>query len=301
VGGHCRKQSPPPFILDPLLGLSKLFTAIIDKFFYIVYHQIMIKGDIIRDLRGEGEYSQEFLAEELGISRPTYVAIEKGEKELTITQAQKLASIFGMSLNDLIAGKKPVVRVSLQKGDKKNTFLENKEIRISVPQKKIDKFKEILLYILEKAGSKPNIGITALYKLLYFIDFDYYEKFEEQLIGATYIKNHFGPTPIEFKKISDEMIVGGELEQVKSKYFQREQTKFIPIRKANVSILNGQEIKHVDEVLARLSDKNALELTEYSHKDVPWLTAKDGETLDYEAVFYRTTDTSVRDYGDDNL
>ena len=70
-----------------------------------------------------------------------------------------------------------------------------------VKPENLKKFKEVLLYILSKVGSKPNVGETVLYKLLYFIDFDYYEKFEEQFIGATYIKNHYGPTPIEFKKI----------------------------------------------------------------------------------------------------
>ena len=46
-------------------------------------------------------------------------------------------------------------------------------IRISVPQKKLDKFKEVLLYILERVGSKSNVGMGVIYKLLYFIDFDY--------------------------------------------------------------------------------------------------------------------------------
>jgi len=32
--------------------------------------------------------------------------------------------------------------------------------------------------------------MTVLYKILYFIDFDYYEKYEEQLMGALYIKNN---------------------------------------------------------------------------------------------------------------
>ncbi len=47
-----------------------------------------------------------------------------------------------------------------------------------------------LLYVLNKVGCKYNVGETVLYKLLYFIDFDFYEKYEEQLIGATYVKNH---------------------------------------------------------------------------------------------------------------
>lgn len=87
-------------------------------------------------------------------------------------------------------------------------------IRINIPQKNIGKFKEVLLYILNKIGSKPNIGETVIYKLLYFIDFNYYEKYEEQLIGATYIKNHHGPTPKEFKKVINEMIKKGEIMKV---------------------------------------------------------------------------------------
>lgn len=54
---------------------------------------------------------------------------------------------------------------------------QKQEIRVSVPQKKLDKFKEVLLYVLGKVGSKPNVGETVLCKLLYFIDFDYYEKY----------------------------------------------------------------------------------------------------------------------------
>ena len=55
-------------------------------------------------------------------------------------------------------------------------------------------------------------------------------------------------------------------------------------------------MRHIDEVLARLGDKNAKELSEYSHEDTPWLVAKENQPLDYEAVFYRTPKTSVRNY-----
>lgn len=57
-------------------------------------------------------------------------------------------------------------------------------LRISGPQKNVKKFKETLLYLLTRAGGKPNVGETVLCKLLYFIDFDHYEKYEERLVGA---------------------------------------------------------------------------------------------------------------------
>ena len=90
----------------------------------------------------------------------------------------------------------------------------------------------------------------------------------------------------------------GEIEEVKSKYFTHEQKKYLPLKRANLSLLTGREIEHIDEVLARLSDKNANEISEYSHNDVPWLTRKSGEALSYESVFYRDEKYSVRNYED---
>ena len=257
----------------------------------------MIKHKFLKEMRDINGISQAFLAEKIGVSRASYIEIEKGVKELTISEASKIADIFNISLEELIAGKiVSDIKVSLQdKSDKK----ERQEIRIDVPQKNLKKFKEVLLYILEKVGGKSNVGMTVLYKLLYFVDFDYYEKFEEQLIGATYIKNHFGPTPVEFKKIVESMEEKGELETVRSKYFQHEQTKYLPRRGSDISVLNAKEIKHIDEVLARFGDKNAKELSDYSHKDIPWIGTKDGEIIKYESVFYRTPETSVRIYDED--
>ena len=93
----------------------------------------------------------------------------------------------------------------------------------------------------------------------------------------------------------------GELETVKSKYFLHEQTKYLPRREPDISVLSAREIKHIDEVLARLSDKNAKELSDYSHKDIPWLITKDNQPIKYEGVFYRTEETSVREYEPDEL
>lgn len=155
----------------------------------------------IQQQRKKRELTQEYLAVALGISRPTYMQIERGERELTITEAKKLASVLGISLEDFLNEREEALPVvNLEKG-KKTRIVKKKEIRISIPQEKADKFKQTLLYILKKIGGKSNIGQTMLYKLLYFIDFDYYEIYEEQLTGAKYIKNTYGPTPVMFAKI----------------------------------------------------------------------------------------------------
>ena len=253
-------------------------------------------GDFIFKQRKKNNLSQEFLASKIGVSRPTYVQVEQDERELTISEAQKLASVFNMSLEDLLSANQKEIEVDF--GEDKNNKETKPEMRIIMPQANVKKFKEVLLYLLEKVGARPNIGETAIYKLLYFIDFDYYEKFEEQLIGATYIKNHFGPTPVEFTKITNQMIEMGEIEKIKSSYFQHDQKKYLPRRTANLKVLSGQEIQHIDEVLGRLAWKNAAELSDYSHTDTPWLVHKIGEKISYETVFRRDNDHSVRSYND---
>jgi transcriptional regulator with XRE-family HTH domain len=254
----------------------------------------------IQQLRKKHNLTQEFLASELGISRPTYAQIEQGEHDLTIPEAKKLAGIFGISLEDFLQEKNPDLAVSIEK-EGKPVKKEKQEIRISIPRQKIDKFKQVLLYIIKKIGGKQNMGMTALYKILYFIDFDYYEKYEEQLMGLVYIKNHYGPTPLLFENIVEKMVKNKEIELIKSKFYQYPQNKYLinPEIEPDLSILNGREKEHIDEELRRLSDLTATRLSELSHKDVPWISAENGQPLDYESVFYRTEDTSVRDYGNE--
>ena len=266
-----------------------------DNIYTLIIKNMLAK--FIQIQRNKRNLTQEYLASKLGISRPTYIQIEQGIRELTINEARKIADILEISFDDFLKEQDVSIEVNLEK-ENKNMDTKN-EIRINVPQKNLEKFKEVLLYVLSKIGGKPNVGETVIYKLLYFIDFDFYEKYEEQLIGATYIKNHHGPTPIEFKKISEEMIKNGDMIQVTGKYFNYDQKKYLPVREADLTKLkDARELQHIDEVLARLGDKNTTELSEYSHDDVPWITAKDGKVLDYEAVFYRTPKTSVRNYDD---
>lgn len=251
----------------------------------------------IKKLREAAGFSQDSIASRLGISRPTYIQVEKGERDLSLIEAIQMSEILNISIEELIGGKKEAgARIDIEKDQ---AAKPKQDIRISVPQKNIKKFKQVLLYILSKVGAKPNVGETVIYKLLYFIDFDYYEKFEKQLTGATYIKNHYGPTPVEFKVVVDEMQRVGEVEAVKSKFFQHEQKKYLPLKEPDLSQLDAQEMAHIDDVLARLSDKSASDLSRYSHEDVPFKVHNPGEIISYETVFYRDNKYSVRSYDDE--
>jgi transcriptional regulator with XRE-family HTH domain len=254
-------------------------------------HQL---GAKIKHLRSQHSLNQQKLAEVLGVPRPAISQIENGIRSVTAEELVKLSKIFSLTVDSLLdLHSEPEVVLPKKGAGKKKP---KQEIRINVPQKNLEKFKEVLLYILDKVGSKANIGETVIYKLLYFIDFNFYEKHEEQLMGAQYMKNRYGPTPVEFAKIVDQMVKNHEVEKVKSKYFEHPQTKYLPLRKPDLSNLTAGELTVIEDVLNRLSDMNAKQISDYSHDDIPWKTAKEGEIIEYESVFYRTPGYSVREY-----
>ncbi len=250
----------------------------------------------IKALREQHCYTQFELARELGISRQTLSKYENGITQPKPEHIKKLAEIFHVDCNCILLNEAPKSHhYEISPSDQS----EPVEMRINIPQKNIEKFKQVFLYILQEVGAKPNIGQTVLYKLLYFIDFDYYELYEEQLMGLSYIKNTYGPTPVDFTRIIREMESAGQLEEIETKHFNKRMKKYIPIVRPDLSLLTGRELESINTVLHRHSDKNATEISAYSHLDVPWIITADRQAIDYESVFYRTPETSVRQYPDE--
>ena len=249
---------------------------------------------VLKNLRESHSFSQEELDAKLEVRRQTYIKYESGAIEMPLEVIRKAARIFDVSYDCLIDNELPSEpEYDIQKSE---SVPEKTGIRISIPENNIEKFKQVFLYILSKVGAKPNVGQTVLYKLLYFIDFDYYELYEKQLMGLSYIKNTYGPTPVDFAKLIKQMEAAGQIEEIKTKYYQHDMTKYLPIIEPDLELLSARELEFIDKELEKHSSKSASELSALSHKDIPWIGAKDKEVLDYESVFYRTPETSVREY-----
>src|SRR5574344_927656 len=211
--------------------------------------------NILKQLRDEKKYSQEDIAKKIGISRQTYNKYENFETKPTLEVVEKLAKLYDVDYSCIIDNKMPEKIV--YNVVKENCEKDESDIRIDIPSNNIEKFKQVFIYILNKVGAKPNVGQTVLYKLLYFIDFDYYELFEKQLMGLHYIKNTYGPTPVDFAKLTKEMEDAEEIEELRTKYFAHEMTKYLPLVEPDLSLLSAQELAHIDKVLEKHSDKTA--------------------------------------------
>jgi len=249
-------------------------------------------GQRISELRKSKGFSQFDLAKMLDISRPSLTQIELGKRNLTAIEIKKIADILFISLDKLLSSNYSLSELMIDE----ETITKETQLRISIPKLNANKFKDILLYILEKCAGKPNVGETLLYKLLYFSDFNYYEIYEEHLSGAEYRKLPYGPVPQKLDSIINQMIANKQLQRFKTDYHGYPQTRYIPLSKPNLSNLKASEKDVIDKVIDQYSDWSASAISDYSHKDMPWLATKDGEAIDYELAFYRETPYSVRNY-----
>jgi transcriptional regulator with XRE-family HTH domain len=253
-------------------------------------------GQRIAGLRKMKGLSQKDLSESVRISRPSLTQIENGNRNVDIMELQRLSVVLGFSLDEFMSedftGVQDVVSIAEKKSKK------NRE-RISVPTLQVNKFKNVLLYILERCAGKPNVGETVLYKLLYFSDFNYYELYEEHMTGAMYRKLPYGPVPQKMDAIINQLIDKGQLQRVKTEYHGYSQVRYLPLEKPDLTELRASEKEIIDRVIDQMSDWSASAISNYSHKDMPWLASKEGEEINYELAFYRESPFSVRNYGNE--
>jgi len=240
-------------------------------------------GQKIKKLREEFDLSQESFASKINLPRPAISQIESGQRKLDSLELSKIANLFDVSIDELLM-------------DTSKIRQKPKRKKVNVPKLDKEKFKQVLLYILEKCGAKPNVGETVLYKLLYFCDFDFYELFEKPFTGMSYRKINYGPAPCNFNEIVREMINDGQLKRISTEYYGNPQKKYIPLVDADLKEISAEEKEVIDKVINRLSDMTASAITEYAHQDIPCETTPDKEIIDYELVFYRKPAYSVRNY-----
>jgi|SRR3989339_585467 len=204
----------------------------------------------LKKLREEKEISQQEMADKLEIARTSYIAIEQGKRELSLTEAQKLSEIFGISLEEIEYGIVP----------------------------NYEKYKQMILAFLRLDG---KITKTKLAKLLYFADFGWFYNHLESMSGMQYRKLSYGPVSDTYFRIIDEMSDTGEIDitQTKDGAMLISQTR--SGAKLELSTLNKEEKKLIHDIEKKWKDKKTADIVSFTHKQFPYLYAKDNEIVSY--------------------
>ena len=204
----------------------------------------------IRDARLKKGISQFDLASKIGISRPSYIAIEQGKRELTMGEFEKLSSVLNVSFEEVESGESP----------------------------NYEKYKQMILAFLRMSGKIPK---TKLAKLLYFADFGWFYYHLQSMSGMQYRKIQYGPVAESFFGIVDEMFNNGEIdiEQTKDGAMLISQTR--NGAKIDISTINKEERKLIKDIEKKWKGKKTAEVVNFTHKQFPYLYAQDNEIVSY--------------------
>lgn len=223
----------------------------------------------LKEFRLKRELSQAQVAEAIGVSRPTYTAIEVGtKKNLDLDEAQKLANFFGISLNELISG-----------------TIEN-----------VDKYKDMILTYLRMNLSKKHDGKvtkTKLAKLLYLADFAWYYDHLDSMSGMQYKKFAYGPVPDTFFRVFEELEVEGKIIVDRRKEGDKDYfliTESDSNKNQKVTSISKEEQTLMENIAEKWREKNTDDIVNFTHNQLPYSICRDNEVIPYELITQEDAD-----------
>jgi transcriptional regulator with XRE-family HTH domain len=222
--------------------------------------KMSIVSQNIESMRKRRGLLQEQVAEQLAVSRPTYINIESGKREPNADELQKLAAFFDISLTELF----------------------------SEPRNN-EKFKQMYFFILECMGRAEGVAKTKLAKLLYLADFrNFYEELEP-MSGVQYVRREYGPVADLFFELTDDMFEKGEIGIdilsgganmiIKSKKY-----------KPDSNLLSEEEKNRIKDICRLWKDKSTKEIVNFTHEQKPWKACLDGEYIPYSLIIQEDPD-----------
>ena len=150
-----------------------------------------------------------------------------------------------------------------------------------------EKLRNCILYFLEHINN-VHLGRTKLMKLLYYVDFDHYEKHERSVTGATYRKLPHGPVPDEAQSLIDQMVATREIREFSAPRHTYTQRRLATVTAAfDASVLSADELMALQAVAQRWEDATASEIEAASHAEAPWQATAEGKRIDDELACLR--------------
>lgn len=220
----------------------------------------------MKSLRIEKGLSQEQIAKTIGVSRPTYTAIEAGKQKLDIEEAQKLTNLFGIGVDELLSGNTP----------------------------DIEKYKHMILTFLRMNLSEDGkIPKTKLAKLLYLSDFAWFYDNFKSMSGMQYRKLIYGPVPDAFFRAIDELEEKGKI-IVEHKTTDNKEMFLVSESDSNknekIETLSEDETILMRKIGEKWKDKKTKEIVNFTHNQLPYFLCRENELIPYELITQEDSD-----------
>lgn len=154
---------------------------------------------------------------------------------------------------------------------------------------KIDqkKYKNAIIFFAQKIQN-GTLGKLKLMKLLYYLDFDFFEKYGRSITGDEYLRFEMGPVPRQAKSLLEKMN-GKEIKITKRKIANgyNDQEHIEALTSFDPNVFEPEELLMLADVASKWEKFTGSDMKSASHGEAPWIAAKPNEVIDYNLVYYR--------------
>ena len=211
---------------------------------------------LIKSLRLEKGLSQEEISQRLGLSRSSYIVFEKGKNELNLSQAAKIADIFGITLEQVESG----IKLNYEKYQ-----------------------QMILAYLREAVSGDGSVLKTKLAKMLYLVDFAWFYEYLQSMSGMQYRRIKYGPVPDMYFRAIDELEESGKISINRKNDLilisENRGSSHQPLAE-----LSKEELGLIKAIAKKWKDKKTGEIVDFTHNQVPYKICQPDEIIPYELI-----------------
>ncbi len=149
------------------------------------------------------------------------------------------------------------------------------------------KYKNAILFFAKKIQN-GTLGKLKLMKLLYFLDFDFFEKYGRSVTEDEYLRFENGPVPRMAEKILKEMD-GKEIAITKRRVADglNDQMHIEALKDFDIHVFTREELLMLEEIADKWERFSGSEMKNASHGEAPWIATKPNDVIDYNLAYYR--------------
>jgi transcriptional regulator with XRE-family HTH domain len=224
-------------------------------------------------------YTLEQVASVASLSRQTYALVEAGKRDITLSQAEALAAMLRVTIDELRGAPDGV-----------STFNDS--------QSSLEKYKQMILNAIQFGADEIDgkITKTKLAKLVYLADFTWYYDHLTPMSGMSYRKLPRGPVPDIYFRALDELEEDGTI--TREEKGRNILLKLAETGSAPANRLTKEELTEISKIAKTWQGKQTQEIVDFTHSQLPWQICRDGEIIPYSLI---TQEEPDRVYGNTEL
>lgn len=155
-----------------------------------------------------------------------------------------------------------------------------------------DKYRSAILYFAQHIH---NLGKVKLWKLLFYLDFDHYERHHVSVTGEVYLRWDNGPVPKHGALVLERMAADGDVvihEEPPLRPGYHPQMKVVALHPADKSVFSESEWDTLLSVARKWKYHTGRDMIHATHGEPSWQQTEPNAVIDYALALERDKENS---------